>query len=138
MTEPQIRLLTVLYDDQCALCRTARRWLARRRQLVRLDFLPAGSPQARARFPGLDHAQTEREITVVADTGAVYDGDAAWLMCLWALSGYRATAISLARPGLRPLARQIVAAAAGVRRKTRAGGYGRACDDGCDAWPFDA
>ena len=116
-TDPQ--RLTVLYDAGCPICRAARTWLAGRAQLVPLDFVPAGSAQARALFPTLDQARTLTEITVVADTGAVYTGDAAWLMCLWALSGYRSLALRLAEPGLRPLARRAVAAAAAIREGTR-------------------
>ena len=113
--------LTVLYDAGCGICRGARRWLASRAQLVPLEFVAAGSTEARRRFPALDHAQTLVDITVVADDGSVYSGDGAWLMCLWALDGYRGLAARLSTPALRPLARRVVAAAAGIR------GYGRSC-----------
>ena len=87
------------------------------------------SPDARRLFPGLDHDATLREITVVADTGEVYLGDAAWLACLWALAEHRALAYRLARPALRPVARQLVSAAAAVRELSqnsgdRQSGYG--------------
>ena len=114
-----VRSLTVLYDADCALCRSARRWLESRVQLVPLIFVPAGSAEARRRLPGLDHEETLRDITVVADTGDVYVGDAAWLACLWALAGYRELADHLAQPHLLPLARRAVAAAAAVRESTR-------------------
>jgi predicted DCC family thiol-disulfide oxidoreductase YuxK len=114
-----VRGFTVLYDAGCGLCRSARRWLESRDQLVPLDFLPAASAEARRRFRGLDHDATLRDITVVADTGDVYVGDAAWLACLWALSGYRELADRLAQPHLLPLARRAVAAAAAVRDRTR-------------------
>jgi predicted DCC family thiol-disulfide oxidoreductase YuxK len=117
--------LTVLYDADCMICRTARRFLESRRQLVPLEFVAAGSGEARRRYPTLDHAQTLAEITVIADDGAVYVGDSAWLMCLWALDGYRGLAARLSQPHLRPLARRVVAAAAGVRN------YGEACGPQC-------
>jgi predicted DCC family thiol-disulfide oxidoreductase YuxK len=107
--------LVVLYDEACPACRAARRWLASRPQLVPLDFVPAGSAGARALFPALDHAATLRDVTVVDDNGGVYAADDAWLRCLWALSGYRWLALRLARPGLRPLARRVVAGAAAWR-----------------------
>jgi len=66
-------------------------------------------------------------VTVVADTGAVYEGDAAWLVCLWALDGYRGLAQRLSAPRLRPLARRVVAAAAAIRGAQ----YGQTCDDAC-------
>jgi predicted DCC family thiol-disulfide oxidoreductase YuxK len=114
-----VRSLTVLYDAGCALCRSARHWLESRVQLVPLTFVPAGSEEARRRFPGLDHDETLRDITVVADSGDVYVGDGAWLACLWALAGYRELADHLAQPDLLPLARRAVAAAATVRERTR-------------------
>jgi predicted DCC family thiol-disulfide oxidoreductase YuxK len=127
-----ITRLTVLYDAGCGLCRTARAWLASRAQLVPLEFVPAGSAEARRRFPALDPSETLAEITVVADDDGVYTGDGAWIICLWALDGYRGLAARLARPDLRPTARRVVQAAAAVRRGTGTQGYGSDCDGSCD------
>lgn len=121
----------VLYDQGCPICRAAHHWLAGRAQLVPLVFVPAGSDEARWRFPGLDHAATLRDLTVVADTGAVYVHDGAWLACLWALADYRGMAERLSSPHLLPTARRFIAAAAAVRRQTREADYGDVCDDGC-------
>jgi len=118
--------LTVLYDGHCPVCRQAGAWLGRQPQRVRLTLVEAGSTTARRLYPGLDHDATLRDITVVADTGAVYVGDAAWLICLWALDAYRATSIRLAQPGLRGAARQVVAVASRARGLLRE-------DDGCDS-----
>ncbi|MEV6489483.1 DCC1-like thiol-disulfide oxidoreductase family protein [Actinoplanes sp. NPDC051633] len=132
MESPErIGSFTVLYDEGCPICRAAHQWLAGRAQLVPLAFVAAGSDEARARFPGLDHAATLRDLTVVADTGAVYVHDGAWLACLWALSDYRGMAERLSSPRLLPAARKFIAAAAAVRRQTRGAGYGDACDDAC-------
>lgn len=120
--------LTVLYDAGCPICRAARRWLESRAQLVPLEFVPAGSAAARARFPSLDHDATLADITVVADTGEVYVGDGAWLACLWALESHRELSHRLGEPHLLPVARRVVAAAAAVRQRTR---YGET-DDGPD------
>jgi predicted DCC family thiol-disulfide oxidoreductase YuxK len=121
--------LVVLYDGHCPICRRAGSWLGRQPQLVPIELVEAGSPAARRRFPDLDHRATLRDITVVADTGAVYTGDAAWLVCLWALDSYRALSFRLAQRGLRGAARQVVALASDVRHWTREDGYG----DGCEA-----
>ncbi|MET8277423.1 DCC1-like thiol-disulfide oxidoreductase family protein [Micromonospora sp. NPDC005174] len=114
-----IRAFTVLFDANCPLCRAARRWLASRAQLVPLEFVPAGSTEARRRFPGLDHDATLRDLTVVADTGEVYAGDGAWFACLWALADHRSAAERLSQPHLLPLARQVVAAASAIRERVR-------------------
>jgi predicted DCC family thiol-disulfide oxidoreductase YuxK len=110
-----VRRLTVLYDADCGFCRWVRRWLEGEVQLVPLEFVPCGSDEARRRYPGLDHARTRQEVTVVADTGEVWTAEGAWIACLWALSGYRATAERLSAPRLRPLARQLVVRVASLK-----------------------
>ncbi|MFC7534432.1 thiol-disulfide oxidoreductase DCC family protein [Actinoplanes sp. GCM10030250] len=127
----RIGSFTVLYDAACPLCRAAHRWLAGRLQLVPLTFVPAASPEARLRFPGLDHAATLRDLTLIADTGEVYAGDGAWLACLWALADYRALAERLSTPALLPVARRVIATASAVRLSTRTPGYGDVCDETC-------
>ncbi|MCY1140443.1 DCC1-like thiol-disulfide oxidoreductase family protein [Actinoplanes sp. Pm04-4] len=130
----------VLYDAGCPICRAARRWLSGRAQLVPLEFVPAGSDEARRRFPGLDHEATLRDVTVIGDEGSVYVGDGAWVACLWALADYRAMAERISSPALLPTARRFIAAASAVRERTRegfdaeaaeAGYYGDGCDDRC-------
>jgi predicted DCC family thiol-disulfide oxidoreductase YuxK len=116
---PPVRRLTVLYDPACRLCAFVRDWLVRQRQLVRLDLVPAGSPEAMRRFPGLDHAATSREITVVGDSGQLYRGDSAWVVCLWALADHRALSHTLTTPAGRKLARAAVLAAAKYRESKR-------------------
>lgn len=118
--------LTVLYDGHCPVCRQAGTWLGKQPQRVPITLVEAGSETARHLYPGLDHDATLRDITVVGDDGGVYVGDAAWLICLWALDAYRATSIRLAQPGLRGVARQVVAMAARARKGLRE-------DDGCDS-----
>jgi hypothetical protein len=44
-------------------------------------------------------------LVVVDDDGGVYRGETAWIICLYALEGYREWALRLASPALRPLAR---------------------------------
>lgn len=134
--------LVVLYDAQCGLCRRFKEWLAAQKPagngmggLVRLGFVAAGSTEARRLYPALDHTATLREVTVVADDGAVYVGDRAWIVCLWATWEHRATAVRLSSPAMRPVARAMVQAAAGLRNWNleRVGGdYADGCDGQCD------
>ncbi|MET9758360.1 DCC1-like thiol-disulfide oxidoreductase family protein [Streptomyces sp. NPDC006372] len=107
-----VRRLTVLYDAECSLCAFLRDWLQRQPQLVPLEPVPAGSEEARRRFPGLDHGATLDEITVVADAGQVYRGPAAWVVTLWALREHRPLAHRLSTPSGAWLARGAVLAAA--------------------------
>jgi len=88
--------LTVLYDADCPVCRNARRWVERHRQLVPVRFVPAGSIAARRRFPGLDVGSTLESVTAITDEGAVLRGDQAWIAVLWSVARTRTLAIKLA------------------------------------------
>ncbi|MFJ8188531.1 thiol-disulfide oxidoreductase DCC family protein [Streptomyces sp. NPDC096094] len=128
-----VRRLTVLYDAECSLCTHVRDWLLRQPRLVPLESVPAGSDEARRRFPGLDHSVTLDEVTVVGDAGQVFRGAAAWIVVLWALREHRALAHRLSTPTGAWLARGAVLAAAkwrGGQRRWGGNGYRRADIDG--------
>jgi predicted DCC family thiol-disulfide oxidoreductase YuxK len=131
--------LTVLYDAACPLCRRFREWLERQPLLVPVGFVAAGSAEARRLFPTLDHARTLEEVTVVADDGAVWTDEHAWVMCLWATFGHRPLAERLARPSGLPLARAAAHTAAGLRGLTRSttegGDYIDDCAGSCTPLP---
>lgn len=116
--------LTVLTDPSCPLCRSFAAWLWSQPLLVPLELVPAGSDEARRRFPGLDHGRTLEEVTVVGTDGAVWTHERAWVMCLWATRPYRGLAERLANPRLLPLARGLAYGAAGLRQLTRDGSDG--------------
>ncbi|WP_137292300.1 thiol-disulfide oxidoreductase DCC family protein [Nocardioides dongxiaopingii] len=115
-------LLTVLYDAACPLCSRFRAWLAEQPLLVPVRLVPAGSPEARALFPTLDHARTLAEVTVVGDDGSVWTHERAWVMCLWATRAHRGLAERLARPAWLPLARGAAGTATGLRHLMAPGG----------------
>ncbi|MFG2289440.1 thiol-disulfide oxidoreductase DCC family protein [Streptomyces sp. NPDC048595] len=129
--------LTVLYDAQCPLCTHLHGWLVRQRQLVRLDFVPAGSEAARRRFPTLNHHATLDEITVVADAGQVYQGSAAWIVCLWALREYRSLAHRLSTPFGAQLARGAMLTAAKWREAHHDNRWGGRTYRREDGWAYD-
>jgi predicted DCC family thiol-disulfide oxidoreductase YuxK len=103
-----MRKLTILYDARCNLCNHIRSWIETQPSYLELEFVPAGSEDARQRFPRLDHSTTTRELTVIDDQGGVYLEANAFLMCLWALRDYRAWSLRLSAPELIPLARRVV------------------------------
>ncbi|MEU9921167.1 DUF393 domain-containing protein [Streptomyces griseoluteus] len=115
VTSAPVRGLTVLYDAECGLCTHLRDWLQRQPQLVPLEMVPAGSAEARTRFPGVDPARTLEEVTVIGDSGQVYRGAAAWVVVLWALREHRPLAHRLSTPAGAVLARGAVLAAAKYR-----------------------
>ncbi|MEM6994232.1 MAG: DUF393 domain-containing protein [Myxococcota bacterium] len=100
--------LTVFYDEQCELCRRCRDWLRRQPTYVALSFIPLQSPMAERRLPMLASYRPDEEILVVSDTGGVYRGGDAWLMCLWATRTYREWSLRLKAPVLYPLVRKFV------------------------------
>ncbi|MFF4586921.1 thiol-disulfide oxidoreductase DCC family protein [Streptomyces sp. NPDC001388] len=137
-TRVPVRRLTVLYDADCTLCTFVRDWLSRQRQLVPLDLVAAGSAEAAARFPGLDHRATLEEITVVGDGGQVYRGAAAWIVTLWALREHRPLAHRLSTPAGARLAKGAVLAAARWRgAQRRDTGWGGGAYYSADGWSFD-
>jgi hypothetical protein len=97
------------------MCSRFRSWLVGQPHLVPVTAVPASSPEARRLLPHLDHAATLREITVVADTGAVWTGASAWVTCLWATLEHRDLALRLSTPLGLPVARAMAYAAAGLR-----------------------
>ena len=102
-----MKTLYVLFDGECALCHRCRRWLERQPAYVELRFVPLRSPVAAYRFPGNERFHPEEQLLAVTDTGEVYQGPHAWIMCLWALREYRAWAQRLASPTLLPWARRV-------------------------------
>ena len=100
--------LTVLYDPSCGLCRRVHDWLTDLPKLVELELVPIKSDEARRRFPALNHELTSNDLTVISDEGAVYLGPKAWIMVLWALTGYREWSYRLSSPELLPTTRRVV------------------------------
>ena len=137
--------LVVLYDAGCPMCSRFRSWLVEQPHLVPVTAVPAGSTAARELLPHLDHAATLRDITVVADTGAVWTGASAWVTCLWATVEHRDLALRLSTPLGLPIARAMAYAAAGLRGSlttthaaelgvptpSGGGGYADDCDGLC-------
>lgn len=102
-----MKKLYILYDSECELCRRCRVWLGRQPAFVPLVFVPLQCSEAECRFPALRELHPEEEIVVIDDAGAVWQGGAAWVMCLWALQEYREWSLRLAHPALLSLARRV-------------------------------
>ena len=105
-----MKCLYVLYDQECSLCLSCGRWLMRQAAFIQLHFIPLQSPEIAQQFPGLkewDGLDLREKLVVVSDEGAVYQGQYAWIMCLYALRDYREWAQRLAQPALLPFARRV-------------------------------
>jgi predicted DCC family thiol-disulfide oxidoreductase YuxK len=97
--------LTVLYDETCALCLSARDWLLTQPCLVRVELLAAGSDEAKRRYGGLPWLGSE--LVAVDDHGNAWIGPPAFLACMWATARYRSWAFRLSRPKLEPHAERF-------------------------------
>jgi predicted DCC family thiol-disulfide oxidoreductase YuxK len=102
-----MKKIYVLYDSRCGLCASARSWVLAQPAHLAIEFIAAGSERARQLFPALPHDENPAELLVVTEAGDVYAGDAAWIVCLFALVEYRNWSHRLARPPLRRLARKV-------------------------------
>jgi predicted DCC family thiol-disulfide oxidoreductase YuxK len=97
--------ITIVYDAACGLCTRTTDWIRLQNPLVDIGFMASDSSEARRRFPGLP----SDELAVVANTGEVWLGNLAWIVCLWAMRDYRDLAFRLTSPLLLPMAREAFA-----------------------------
>ena len=110
-----MKQLYVLYDRNCEFCRRCRIWLSQQPVYVPFVFLPFQDAEAECRFPELKELHPEKEIVVISDGGDVWQGEAAWVTCLWALREYREWSQRLAHPVLLPLAWRLCEALSAQR-----------------------
>jgi predicted DCC family thiol-disulfide oxidoreductase YuxK len=109
-----IERLTLLYDSRCEICLRCAVWMAAQPAYIQLEFLPAASPEAAARYGAVPWIG--EELVVVSDRGEVWAGPAAFLMALWALEGYREWSYRLSGETLSQLAERFFTALS-ARRK---------------------
>lgn len=102
-----MKRLFVLFDQECGLCRSCCLWLQRQPAFLALEFIPLQSPDLAVRFPGIEAFHLRERLVVISDEGAVYQGEYAWVMCLYALQDYREWARRLAHPALLPFAHRV-------------------------------
>ncbi len=112
------RALTILFDPSCALCQRSRAWMLRQRSYVQLTFVACSGAEARARYG--DIPWLGDELVVVADTGEVWAGPAAFLTCLWALVEWREWSYRLSGGAFAPLAERFFRALSSRRRSLAA------------------
>lgn len=110
-----MRRLFIFYDPGCGLCRQIAIWLAGQPKFIPLQLTPA--VRLKEFYPALAARYGSDELLVVSDEGAVYAGNRAWLMCLYALRRYRSWARRLSQPALLPLARSAFAVLSNNRRR---------------------
>ena len=103
----EIRSVEVYYDGSCAMCGRFKDWLEQQKHLIGVEFLSYASEAAKERFPDLAEYQPEKAMVIRTDTGEIYRGAEATVICLWSCSEYRGLAMKLRKPIFLPLARKI-------------------------------
>lgn len=103
-----MKTLTIFHDPRCGLCAKFRTWLDAQPKRVAVEFLAYDSAEAAARLPNLAELGADRDVVVLADDGRWWQGDAAWLTCLWTTVLYRDWSFRLADPLLLPLVRKVI------------------------------
>jgi len=105
-----MKRLYVLFDAECGLCRMCRNWLKAQPAFIELSFIALQSSEIDNLFPGLrdwNQLDLSEKLVAISDEGAVYQGQHAWIMCLYALREHRALSLRLANPLLLPFARRV-------------------------------
>lgn len=97
--------LTVVYDENCELCRRARDWLALQPSYVELELIAAGSDEAQRRYGSLPWLG--EELVIVDEAGHVWIGPAAFLVAIWSTRDYRPWSYRLSGPTFAPLAERF-------------------------------
>ena len=95
----------VLFDAHCAVCVASAEWLGSRAQHEELRLV-----DARGAFSGNYFNSVEKrgeELVVVSDTGEVWWGPSAFLVCFWALKSTRWLAILASFELCLPLAEML-------------------------------
>lgn len=96
---------TVVYDDQCELCRRCRHWLATQPTLVELRFLSTSEAAAEQRYGHLPFYRVE--LMVISDEGHAWIGPEAFIMCLWATRRWRGLSYKISGPTFGSLAERF-------------------------------
>jgi predicted DCC family thiol-disulfide oxidoreductase YuxK len=86
------------------MCCTFHEWINRQPRAFAIDFIPYQSARAETAFPGIGTLDPARQMIVRTESGEVFRGAEAWVMCLLSCANHQAVARRLASPGLLPIA----------------------------------
>ena len=103
-----MKTLTIFHDPCCGLCAAFKGWLNRQPKYLEARFIPYNAPDAARLFPGLKEMGAGKDVVVLADDGRWWQGEAAWLTCLWITREYRPWSYRFRSPLLQPLVRKAI------------------------------
>lgn len=125
MTTSPITQSVVVYDGECAFCRTQIERMRRKDKLGCFDFVPRQTPGLDDRFPQLKEGDFDTGMRLIQPGGRVHVGADAVYEISRRLPVWRRVAWVYRVPGIHALARWTYAWIAAHRRS-----LGRTCDDG--------
>ena len=99
------RRLTVVYDDDCELCRRCSTWLRFQPTYVPLDVVAVSAARLDPRYAGVPWLGAE--LVVVDSRGRIWVGAAAFIVCLWATRDWREWSYRISGPAFAPLAERF-------------------------------
>ena len=100
-----MEIATLIYDAECAMCRSSALWLMRRAlSSGTLEILPCRSRVRQARFPQVAEERCLEAMQLVLPDGRVLSGADAVPELLRRIRGWGWMAQVFALPGIRPLA----------------------------------
>lgn len=67
-------MLTALYDGHCVICNTTRRIIRALDWFRQVEFLDLHLPEAKTRYPHINHEQAMGEIHVIEPSGRIFTG----------------------------------------------------------------
>lgn len=102
-----VKKIEVFYDGRCGMCCSFHEWIHRQERAFEIDFVPYQAERAEEVFPGIHTLDPAREMIVRADSGEIYRGAEAWVMCLYSCANHRAMAKRLARPAMIAVAIRV-------------------------------
>lgn len=103
----QVKKIEVFYDGRCGMCCSFHEWIHRQERAFKIDFVPYQAERAEEVFPGIHTLDPAREMIVRTETGEIYRGAEAWVMCLYSCANHRDLAKRLARPAMLAVAIRV-------------------------------
>jgi predicted DCC family thiol-disulfide oxidoreductase YuxK len=132
----------LIYDGDCAFCKSACDWIRARSDSEAFEFLPCQSDERRQRFPTIVESECMDAMQLVLSDGTVFSGERALPHILrqlrrwhWAARIFSIPGVSLLAPvAYRLIARNRMAISTLITRKSE-GGAATCDDDVCSIDP---
>ncbi len=100
----EIKYLEIFYDGRCGMCCTFHEWVNAQERAFGLTFIPYQDPALEHCFPNLAELEPDKQMIVRTDTGELFFGAEAWVLCLLSCKHHQGMARRLGGKVLLPVA----------------------------------